>query len=59
MFFSKWMTNDILQSINQKYRLYKILMNTDTDNTVLFNRWKDIESYESELRTQNSEFYST
>ena len=35
------MTNDILQFINQKNRLYIILMHTDTDNTDLFNRHKD------------------
>ena len=35
------MINEILQSINQKNRLYKTLVHTDTDNTDLFNRRKD------------------
>ena len=35
------MTNEILQSINQKNRLYKTLVHTDTDNTDLFKRRKD------------------
>ena len=47
------MTNDILQSINQKNRLYKILMHTDTDNSDLFNRQKDeYKQYRTYLRKQ-------
>ena len=47
------MTNDILQSINQKNRLYKILVHTDTDNTDLFNRRKDeYKQYRAYLRKQ-------
>ena len=48
------MTNDILQSINQKNRLYKTLVHTDTDNTDLFNRRKDIVPiYANKLERQN------
>ena len=43
--FSKWMTNDILQS-----RLYKSLMQTYTDNTDLLNSRKD--EYKQYLRKQ-------
>ena len=51
--FSKWMTNEILQSINQKNRLYKTLVHTDTDNTDLFNRRKDeYKQYRAYLRKQ-------
>ena len=52
-YFSKWMTNEILQSINQKNRLYKTLMHTDTDNTDLFNRRKDeYKQYRAHFRKQ-------
>ena len=47
------MTNEILQSINQKNRLYKTLVHTDTDNTDLFNRRKDeYKQYRAYLRKQ-------
>ena len=50
---SKWMTNEILQSINQKNRLYKTLVHTDTDNTDLFNRRNDeYKQYRVYLRKQ-------
>ena len=38
---SKWLTNGILNSINTKDRLYKTLMQTDTDDVALFNRRKE------------------
>ena len=38
---SKWLTNGILNSINTKDRLYKTLMQTDTDDVELFNRRKE------------------
>ena len=47
------MTNEILQSINKKNRLCKILMHTDTDNTDLFNRRNDeYKQYRAYLRKQ-------
>ena len=39
--WSKWLTNGILNSINTKDRLYKIFMQTDTDDVELFNRRKE------------------
>ena len=38
---SKWLTNGIFNSINTKDRLYKILMQTDTDDVELFHRRKE------------------
>ena len=38
---SKWLTNGILNSINTKDRLYKILKQTNTDDVELFNRRKE------------------
>ena len=37
---SKWITNGILNSINKKDKLYKTLIQTDTNNTVLYERLK-------------------
>ena len=37
---SKWITNGILRSINKKDKLYKTLIQTDLDNTVLYDRLK-------------------
>ena len=48
---SKWLTNGILHSINTKDRLYKILMQTDTDDVELFNRRKEeFKMYSTNLR---------
>ena len=48
---SKWLTNGILNSINTKDRLYKILMQTDTDDVELFNRRKEeFKLYRTHLR---------
>ena len=33
---SKWITNGILNSINKKDKLYKTLIQTDTNNTILY-----------------------
>ena len=33
---SKWITNGILNSINKKDKLYKTLIQTDTNDTVLY-----------------------
>ena len=38
---SKWTTNRILRSINKKDKLYKTLIQTDIDNTVLYERRKN------------------
>ena len=51
--WSKWLTNGILNSINTKDRLYKILMQTDrpTDDVELFNRRKkEFKMYRTNLR---------
>ena len=37
---SKWMTDGILKSINTKDKLYKILIQTDTENEHLYTRLK-------------------
>ena len=37
---SKWITNGTLNSINKKDKLYKTLIQTDTNNTVLYERLK-------------------
>ena len=48
---SKWLTNGILYSINTKDRLYKTLMQTDTDDVELFNRRKEeFKLYRTNLR---------
>ena len=48
---SKWLTNGILNSINTKDRLYKTLMQTDTDDVELFNRRKEeFKMYRANLR---------
>ena len=38
---SKWIANGILNSINKKDKLYKTLIQTDTKNTVLYERLKN------------------
>ena len=49
--WAKWLTNGILNSINTKDRLYKILMQTDTDDVELFNRHKEeFKMYRTNLR---------
>ena len=48
---SKWLTNGILNSINTIDRLYKTLMQTDTDDVELFNRRKEeFKLYRTNLR---------
>ena len=48
---SKWITNGILRSINKKYKLYKTLIQTDLDNTVLYDRLKtEFKDYRASLR---------
>ena len=48
---SKWLTNGILNSINTNDRLYKTLMQTDTDDVELFNRRKEeFKLYRTHLR---------
>ena len=48
---SKWITNGILRSINKKDKLYTILIQTDLDNTVLYDRLKtEIKDYRASLR---------
>ena len=37
---SKWMTDGILNSINTKDKLYKILIQTDTEDEHLYTRLK-------------------
>ena len=37
---SKWMTDDILKSINTKDKLFKILIQTDTEDEHLYTRLK-------------------
>jgi len=37
---SKWMTDNILKLLNTKDLLYKRLVQTDTENTILYNRLK-------------------
>ena len=38
---SKWITNAILKSINTKDKLYKILIQTDMENEILYERLKN------------------
>ena len=48
---SKWITNGILNSINKKDKLYKTLIQTDTNNTVLYERLKtEFKEYRAGLR---------
>ena len=48
---SKWITNEILRSINKKDKLYKTLIQTDLDNTVLYDRLKtEFKDYRASLR---------
>ena len=48
---SKWITNGILRSINKKDKLYKTLIQTDLDNTVLYDRLKtEFKDYRASLR---------
>ena len=48
---SKWITNGILNSINKKDKLYKTLIQTDTNNTVLYERLKtEFKEYRGGLR---------
>ena len=61
---SKWLTNGILNSINTKDRLYKSLMQTDTDDVELFNKRKEEfkmyrTTYERALEMLNVHILST
>ena len=48
---SKWITNGILNSINKKDKLYKTLVQTDTNNIVLYERLKnEFKEYRASLR---------
>ena len=48
---SKWISSGILKSINTKDRLYKVLIQTDSSNTVLYERLLDeFKQYRAELR---------
>ena len=48
---SKWITNGILNSINKKDKLYKTLIQTDTNNTILYERLKtEFNEYRAGLR---------
>ena len=48
---SKWITNGILRSIYKKDKLYKTLIQTDIDNTVLYERLKtEFKDYRACLR---------
>ena len=48
---SKWISNGILKSINTKDRLYKVLVQTDPANTILYERRKEeFKQYRAELR---------
>ena len=48
---SKWITNGILRSINKKDKLYKTLIQTDLENTVLYDRFKtEFKDYRASLR---------
>ena len=48
---SKWISNRILKSINTKDRLYKVLVQTDPANTILYERQKEeFKQYRAELR---------
>ena len=48
---SKWITNGILRSINKNDKLYKTLIQTDLDNTVLYDRLKtEFKDYRASLK---------
>ena len=48
---SKWISNGILNSINTKDKLYKVLIQTDPANTILYERRKkEFKQYRAELR---------
>ena len=48
---SKWISSGILKSINTKDRLYKVLIQTDSSNTVLYERLLDeFKQHRAELR---------
>ena len=48
---SQWISNGILKSINTKDRLYKVLVQTDPANTILYERRKEeFNQYRAELR---------
>ena len=48
---SKWITNGILNSINKKDKLYKTLIQTDTNNTILYERLKtEFNEYRAGIR---------
>ena len=48
---SKWISSGILKSINTKDRLYKVLIQTDSSNTVLYERLLDkFKQYRAKLR---------
>ena len=48
---SKWISNRILKSIYTKDRLYKVLVQTDPANTILYERRKEeFKQYRAELR---------
>ena len=48
---SKWITNGILNSINKIDKLYKTLIQTDTNNIVLYERLKNkFTEYRASLR---------
>ena len=48
---SKWITNGLLRSINKKDKLYKTLIQTDLDNTVLYDRLQtEFKDYRASLR---------
>ena len=48
---SKWITNGILNSINKIAKLYKTLIQTDTNNIVLYERLKNnFKEYRASLR---------
>lgn len=48
---SKWMTKDILQSINTKDKLYKSYIQTDINDVALYNRVRDsFKTHRTQLR---------
>ena len=55
-FISKWISNGILNSINTKDKLYKVLIQTDSanSNTVLHERlFGEFKQYRAELRKES------